>query len=116
MSSVNGERLNSTNLIEVNCDTLNNIINNYIPNTPIDLLSLDAEGYEFNILKGLNLNEHRPKFILIEVYKNDFNLIFKYLSENNYDLHSNFSNYNNIDNPIWDGTHNDYLFFDNLNK
>jgi len=114
MSSVNGERLNSTNLIEVNCDTLNNIINSNIPNTPIDLLSLDAEGYEFNILKGLNLNEHRPKFILIEVYENDFNLIFKYLSENNYKLHSNFSKYNKNNNPIWDGTHNDYLFFDNL--
>src|SRR5205814_514595 len=27
-----------------------------------------------------------------------------------YVLHSNFSNYNKQYNPIWDGTHNDYLF------
>jgi hypothetical protein len=29
---------------------------------------------------------------------------------NNYKLHSNFSNYNHVDNPTWDGSHNDYLF------
>ena len=32
---------------------------------------------------------------------------------NNYKLHSNFTNYNKIDNPGWDGTHNDFLFIDN---
>jgi FkbM family methyltransferase len=34
--------------------------------TPVDLLSLDVEGYELNVLKGLDLARHRPKFIVCE--------------------------------------------------
>ncbi len=33
----------------------------------IDLLSLDVEGYEAQVLKGLDLDRHRPEFMLIEV-------------------------------------------------
>lgn len=112
MASVNGERLKSQNLVEVSCNTLNNIICENIPNKAIDLLSLDTEGYELNILKGLNLAVNRPKFLLIEVYKSDFESVATYLSSFKYAMHSNFSNYNKVDNPIWDGTHNDYLFYD----
>jgi hypothetical protein len=32
----------------------------------IDFLSLDVEGYELNVLKGLDLNKYCPRFILIE--------------------------------------------------
>jgi len=32
----------------------------------IDLLSLDVEGYELKVLKGLDLSRHRPRFILVE--------------------------------------------------
>ncbi len=32
----------------------------------IDLLSLDVEGYELNVLKGLNFNKYKPKYMLIE--------------------------------------------------
>ena len=31
-----------------------------------DLLSLDVEGFELEVLKGLNLDRHRPQYILIE--------------------------------------------------
>jgi FkbM family methyltransferase len=112
MASVNGERLNSQNLVEVNCNTLNNIVRDHIPNKTIDLLSLDTEGYELNILKGFDLSVNRPKFLLIEVYKSDYDKITSYLSSFKYAMHSNFSNYNKVDNPIWDGTHNDFLFYD----
>lgn len=33
----------------------------------VDLLSLDVEGYEAQVLKGLDFNLHRPNFMLIEV-------------------------------------------------
>ncbi len=33
----------------------------------IDLLSLDVEGYEKNVLEGMNLQVNRPKHILVEV-------------------------------------------------
>ena len=32
----------------------------------IDLFSLDVEGYEAEVLKGLDLTRHKPRFILVE--------------------------------------------------
>ena len=114
MSSVDGIRLNNTNIVQVHAKTLEKILDEEIDiNQLIDLLSLDAEGYELNILKGLNLKKYKPQYILIEIYNYDFDNILSFLKDNCYILHSNFSNYNNIDNPQWDSTHNDYLFIYN---
>jgi len=33
----------------------------------IDLLSLDVEGYEAEVLAGLDLNRYQPRYMLIEV-------------------------------------------------
>ena len=35
---------------------------------PIDLLSLDVEGYEVQVLEGLDLQRHAPAWILIEMH------------------------------------------------
>lgn len=35
--------------------------------THVDLLSLDVEGYEQEVLQGLDFSRHRPHFMLIEV-------------------------------------------------
>ena len=40
----------------------------------IDLLSLDAEGYEPQILAGLDLGRHRPALVLVEVQDMDAGL------------------------------------------
>jgi hypothetical protein len=50
--------------------------------------------------------------MLIEIYNTDYDIIVNFLEGNQYKLYSNFSNYNKITNPNWDGTHNDYLFKD----
>ena len=114
MSSVNGTRLNSNNLVDVKVMTLEKILDENNIDVEIDFLSLDTEGYELPILQGLNLDKYRPKYLLIEIYNNDYNKILTYLQNKNYILHSNFSNYNHIDIPLWDGTHNDFLFYDKL--
>jgi FkbM family methyltransferase len=114
MSSINGERLGRQNLVKVKAITLEKVLNAMRP-TNIDFLSLDTEGYELEILKGLNLNKYRPKFMLIEVYNKDYDDLVNFLNLHNYRLHSNFTNYNHTDCLYsWDGTHNDYLFIDNL--
>jgi FkbM family methyltransferase len=115
MASVNGYRLNSSvlDLVSAPTTTLEKLLDTYSsPTQSIDLLSLDTEGYELPILKGLNLNKYRPRYMLIEIYAKDFYEIVYFLINHNYVLHSNFSNYNLSTNPHWDGTHNDYLFVD----
>jgi len=114
MSSIMGTRNNRLNIsIEIEARTLSSIIDSVIPAVnSIDLLSLDTEGYELEILNGLDLTRHRPHYMLIEVYTKDYDAIVTFLKLNCYELHSNFTNYNKQSNPGWDGTHNDYLFVD----
>lgn len=76
----------------------------------IDFLSLDVEGYEYEVLKGINLNISRPKFMLIEVRNIQKQKIFNLLEKANYIFLENLSQYNKKDNPKWDGTHQDYFF------
>ena len=93
-------------------DTLEHILDS-VPNVPsIDFLSLDVEGYEIQVLEGLNLKKYRPRYMLIEVYKKDFNRLVYFLDEHEYTLINNMSGYTFETNPLWDGKHNDYLFVD----
>jgi hypothetical protein len=62
------------------------------------------------VLKGLNFDKYSPKYMLVEIYNKDMDAICNLLKEKEYELVSNFTNYNPSDNPGWDGTHNDYLF------
>jgi FkbM family methyltransferase len=114
MSSIDGTRNKETsNLCEVKAMTLGKILDTVKKqDVKIDFLSLDCEGYEHNILKGLNLEKHRPRFMLIELYTAEYEDVVEFLKQYRYKFVCNFSNYNKIDNPHWDGTHNDYLFED----
>ena len=115
MGSVNGTRNGREVTTFAKAKTLEYILNESGHTGSIDLLSLDTEGYELPILEGLNLQRFRPKYMIIEIYNKDYELIYNYLQENNYNIIGCISNYNHIDCPNWDGTHNDYLFFDTLN-
>jgi hypothetical protein len=75
---------------------------------------LDVEGYEYEVLRGLNLIKYRPRYMIIEIYVNDYETIVSFLKTNHYKKLGNVTNFNLQDNPNWDGTHNDYLFVDSL--
>ena len=111
MSSVDGIRNGSTSIISVKVSTLEKILDS-MGVSFIDFLSLDTEGYELEILKGLNLDKYRPKYMLIEIYTKEYSTLLEFLCERGYMLVMNMTNYNTTDNPGWDGTHNDYLFVD----
>lgn len=76
----------------------------------INFFSLDTEGYELNVLKGINFNKVTFDYLLIEIYTEQYDQIVTLLAEHGYQLSCCLSNYNKDDNPGWDGTHNDYLF------
>jgi FkbM family methyltransferase len=52
--------------VKVAAVTLNSILEKHKVKR-IDLLSLDVEGFELQVLRGLNFNQFRPHFMLIEV-------------------------------------------------
>lgn len=110
MSSVGNIRnLKNVELIDVECDTLENILD-YYDIQKIDFMTVDTEGYELEVLQGLNLLKHRPLYIMIEIYENQKTELFQFMEDMNYMLLENITNYNLLDNPGWDGSHNDYLF------
>lgn len=96
--------------------TLEDILDECNVKCSIDFLSLDVEGYELEVLKGLNLEKYRPNYMLIELWESNEVDVKEFLHNNGYKCLCNFSNYNKIENPNWgtDGYHNDYLFEDLL--
>lgn len=110
MSSVGNIRnIENAKLIYVPCEPLYKILD-YLEIKKIDFMTIDTEGYELYVLDGLNLEKYRPTYLLVEIYEFNRDIIINYLTNFNYLLLENITNYNKLDNPGWDGTHNDYLF------
>ncbi len=57
----------------------------------IDFFSLDVEGYELNVLKGLDFSRWMPCYILIEVHKKDEAAIFDFMHDKGYIFVRNLS-------------------------
>ncbi len=85
---------------KIKTDTLNNIIlEANLSDKKIDFLSIDVEGNELNVLKGIDLNKFKPTVVLLEFilpdvkefYQKNINQvmnspIYKYMITNNYKL------------------------------
>lgn len=71
---------------EVPCRTLQSLIDKHRI-SHVDFFSLDVEGYEIEVLNGLDFNIIRPKYILIEVTESQENQkkILEYMSSIGYD-------------------------------
>jgi hypothetical protein len=53
--------------ITISVMTLEAILDRYLPeNTPIDFCKIDVEGYEKNVLLGLNFERYRPLVFCVE--------------------------------------------------
>lgn len=68
--------------ITVKTSTLSKLLDKNRITNDIDLFTLDVEGYENNVLEGINFTKHNFKFFLIETKK--FFKIKKYLNSKNY--------------------------------
>jgi len=71
--------------IDIQTNTLENILDNYSIKT-IDLLTIDVEGFELKVLKGLNFDKYKPSVIIVE---------FLDLEANKWEIP-----YNNLDNVL----------------
>jgi FkbM family methyltransferase len=71
--------------IDIQTNTLENILDNYSIKT-IDLLTIDVEGFELKVLKGLNFDKYKPRVIIVE---------FLDLEANKWEIP-----YNNLDNVL----------------
>ena len=73
--------------IDVPQKTLNTILETELSHiTKIDVMSVDVEGGELNVLKGLDLEKYTPLLIIAENVFNNMD-IYNYLKEHGYSLH-----------------------------
>jgi FkbM family methyltransferase len=74
--------------VKVPARTLNAILNNYLPSdVVIDFISIDVEGTELAVLKGLNLDRFSPRVVIIEGNTEDAkDEIIKYMDKFEYKL------------------------------
>jgi hypothetical protein len=106
-------QINRPNNININMVDYNfNELLDYHEIFKIDFLSISGNGLgtEYEIIKNINFDKYKPLYLLIEIKTHQKDDIFNYLQNNNYFFLENITNYNKLDNPIWDGTHNDYFF------
>ena len=109
MASVGGKRLARVGKQKVLMRSLQSILNE-VGLHHINFFSLDTEGYELDILKGIDFSKTTFDLMLVEIYPAEYEELVSLLLSKGYVLVENFSGYNLVTNPGWDGTHNDYLF------
>jgi len=91
-------------IITVKCKTLENILDNIKIPKLIDFFSLDVEGYEFEVLEGINFNSVKFKYILVETeFPKKMN---NFLTQKKYKFLERLSNYNSVEKPEY----GDYLY------
>ena len=90
ISRIVDESNSDTNSISVNSMTLTRILNEISAPSLIDFFSLDVEGYEYEIIKGIDFNKYNFKFFLIET---SYELVASYLNNKNYYLLKKLSNH-----------------------
>jgi FkbM family methyltransferase len=110
MSSLNGTRLlTSTSLIEVPAKTLQSCLDE-CNIKHVDFFSLDVEGYELDVLNGIDWSKTSFSYILIEFNPANIKTLIKFMNSKEYSFIENVSNFSKMTNLAWDGQHNDYLF------
>lgn len=76
---------NNSEPAKVKCCTLQYLLDKHSI-TKIDFFSLDVEGYEIEVLKGLDFNKIRPRYILIETttFEHYRSVVDSYMIDKNY--------------------------------
>lgn len=73
------QKIDKTFEVEIEAITISKIIEKSQLNE-FDFMSIDVEGYELQVLKGLNLECHAPIYLLVETWEHNRKEIINYLN------------------------------------
>ena len=97
--------------VDVPVKTLSNLLEKH-KISHVDIFFLDVEGYEMEVLNGIDFNSVNFVYILIEVNSEFYSLddLEKFMRTKGYENIGNISNFTFDNSPRWPGNHQDYLF------
>lgn len=78
----------------------------------VDLLSLDVEGYELQVLQGLDLSRIRPALVALEVRAPAAWQLLQWIYANDYVVVERLSDFEGMSDSGWTGDHEDFLIVD----
>ena len=78
--------------VEVPARTLTSVLDE-VGAPAIDLLSLDVEGYEAEVLRGLDLDRHAPRYLLVEMLESTLRPAVEAVLGDRYELAETLSPY-----------------------
>ena len=84
---------------EVDVVPLRDVFGEHATGRHVDFLSVDAEGFDLEVLRSNDWNQHRPTLVFVEI-NSQFAPITQWLSEQNYLLI-----FNNEDNGLYVDKH-----------
>ena len=108
-SSINGSRMGVLNLVKVPARTLQSCLDDCNINH-VDFFSLDVEGFELEVLNGIDWTKTSFSYLLIEFNPSNIEILVTFMNNKGYDFIENVSKFSKVTHPLWDGQHNDYLF------
>lgn len=73
------------NTIKVKTMPLKIIMEKYVGDKTIDFISIDAEGYDLDVLKSADWKKYRPEFFILETSE-DYDNLIQFMSKNNYKI------------------------------
>ncbi len=78
----------------------------------VDVFFLDVEGYEMNVLNGIDFEGVDITYMVVEVNSLIYSLdeVDRFMGSKGYENILNISDFNIIDFPSWKGHHQDYLY------
>lgn len=80
---IDGSKISKPNFETSSSQTLTKILDEISAPNIIDFFSLDVEGFEYQVIKGINFDKYNFKYFLIETSNDE---VIKFLINNNYTL------------------------------
>jgi FkbM family methyltransferase len=104
-------KITNGNGMEVSAKTLASLLEKHNI-THIDFFSLDVEGYEKEVLNGMNFNSVSVNYFLIEINTNEYSLeeMDSFMLSKGFKNIANVSYFTPQNTPTWPGNHQDYLY------
>ncbi|RZG49146.1 FkbM family methyltransferase [Acinetobacter wuhouensis] len=80
-------------ILDIDVSTFDHIMKDKNVNKKIDLLSIDIEGFDYLVLRSIDMDKYKPELIIVEIFGNfDNSSYYSYLNKKGYNFYARTGN------------------------